>query len=154
MGAHREPGALPPGPPVDDEWHRAHDLLQDTLTQMFVKWDRVDLDREPDAYARTMMYHLFVSHRRRRSAQELVSDELPELIARDADAALRVDLARALSELGPSQRAVIVARYVDDMSVADVALLVGRSEAWVRQTASRTLSRRRTSPLLTPAFQE
>lgn len=139
---------------LTNDWHLAQDLLQDTLTQLFVNWDRVDLDRRPEAYARTTMFHLFVSRRRRRSSHELASDDLPELIAVSADAATRIDLARTLSELKPAERAVIVARYVDDLPVAEVAALVGRSEAWVRQTSSRTLARMRTSPRLTPAFQE
>ena len=136
------------------DFHLAQDLLQDTLTQLFVKWDQMDLAGNPEAYARTTMFHLFVSRCRRRSSQELASDELPELLGAGADSAARIDLARALTDLKPPERAVIVARYVDDLPVSEVAALVGRSEAWVRQTASRTLARMRTSPHFTPAVQE
>ncbi|WP_040284490.1 sigma-70 family RNA polymerase sigma factor [Tessaracoccus massiliensis] len=151
---HASPGLFRRARLLTPDWHAAQDLLQETLTQLFVKWDRVDLGNQPEAYARTTMFHLFVSRRRRRSSHELASDDLPELISPTADASARIDLARALADLKPTERAVIVARYVDDLPVADVARLVGRSEAWVRQTASRTLTRMRTSPHFAPAFQE
>ena len=59
-----------------------------------------------------------------------------------------MDLARALEVLSPHERCVIVARYLDDRSVVDVARMVNRTQGWVRTTAHRALQRLRQSPAL------
>ena len=48
------------------------------------------------------------------------------------------------------ERAVVIARYAEGLPSAEVATLLGRSEAWVRKTASRTLAKLRRSPDLAP----
>lgn len=101
--------------------HLAEDLVQDTLTKVFVAWRRVDRDSNPDGYAMRTLYHQFVSRRRRRSSSELVSDSLPELMLPESDPPNRMDLAEALSELKPAERALVIIRFVDDLSVAHTA---------------------------------
>jgi len=130
------------------EAHLAEDLVQETLTKVFVAWSRVDLAVNVDGYAMRTLYRQFVSRWRRRSSREVVSDSLPELLLPEADPAAWVDLADALSELQPAERAVIVSRYVDDLSIARTAELLGRSEGWVKVTASRTLAKLRLMPQL------
>jgi RNA polymerase sigma factor (sigma-70 family) len=58
---------------------------------------------------------------------------------------LRVSLAAALRRLTPRQRAVIVLRYVEDLSEREVAAVLDVSVGTVRSTASRALARLRTS---------
>ena len=50
-------------------------------------------------------------------------------------------MARVLAILPPNERAVLVARYLNYLSVADTAILLGASEAWVRTTSYRALVR-------------
>lgn len=128
--------------------HLAEDLVQDTLTKVFVAWPRIDRDSNPDGYAMRTLYHLFVSRRRRRSSSEVVSDSLPELMLAEGDPTNRMDLAEALSELKPVERAVVIIRFVDDLSVARTAELLGRTEGWVKVTTSRTLAKLRLMPQL------
>lgn len=133
------------------QWHAAEDLVQDALTAMYVNWHRVDQTQRPTAYAKQTLFRLYISKRRRKSSSEVLLDVLPDALGIYPDETARLDLGRALADLTPTERAVVVARYVDDLPVRDVAELFGRSEAWVRTKASRSLSRLRANPALTPS---
>ncbi|WP_375423557.1 sigma-70 family RNA polymerase sigma factor [uncultured Friedmanniella sp.] len=128
--------------------HRAEDLVQETLVRLFLHWRRIDLDDNPVGYAHTTLFRLFVSGRRRRSSGELPTAELPERAGGPADVEGHLDLVAALQALSPKQRCVVVARYVDDRSVTEVARLMRRTESWVRVNASRALHQLRDSPLV------
>ncbi|MDO5676889.1 MAG: sigma-70 family RNA polymerase sigma factor [Propionibacteriaceae bacterium] len=128
--------------------HSAEDLVQDTLTKMCLAWPKLDGVANVDAYATRALYHQFVSHRRRRSSQEVVTDDLPELLNPDGDPSLHLDLTRAIGDLKPAERALVVARYVEDLPVAEVAHLMGRTEGWVKVTSSRAMRKLRLSPRL------
>src|SRR5215510_7994594 len=47
-----------------DDWQRADDLVQATLIKLYVRWGRVRAASHPDAYARTVLVHLFIQERR------------------------------------------------------------------------------------------
>lgn len=128
--------------------HQAEDLVQETLVRMFLRWSRIDLDQSPTGYASTTLFRVFLAGRRRRSAGELPSWSVPERPARPADLDLRLDLLAALQTLPARQRCVVVARYLDDRPVSEVATLMRRSEGWVRVTALRALRSLRDSPLV------
>jgi RNA polymerase sigma factor (sigma-70 family) len=77
-----------------------------------------------------------------------------ERVDPDAEAALHVlgewsELIEALGRLAPQQRTVLVLRYVDDLSEAQVADLLGCSTGTVKSRASRGLARLR--ELMAPA---
>lgn len=124
----------------------AEDLVQETLIKMYIRWPRIDHGAQPTAYAKQTLYRMFVSRRRLKSAGEVVTDTLPPMHAPEVDPSGAIDLGRALGQLKPGERAVVVARYGDGLPVAEVAELLGRSQAWVRTTASRALRKLRTSP--------
>ena len=54
---------------------------------------------------------------------------------------MRAELIEALGTLPPRQRAVLVLRYFEDLSEAQVAQLLGCSVGTVKSTASRGLTR-------------
>ena len=61
------------------------------------------------------------------------------------DADLRLVLRAALARLEPVDRAVVVLRYLDDVSVEEVGRLLGLSPTAVRSRAMRALARIRTT---------
>jgi DNA-directed RNA polymerase specialized sigma24 family protein len=71
------------------DWHMAEDLVQETLAKMYRSWRRIDRTEAPVAYANTVLVHLFLSQRRRRSSDEYPSDNLPEPAGRSEDPEFR-----------------------------------------------------------------
>ncbi|HSN44128.1 MAG TPA: SigE family RNA polymerase sigma factor [Propionibacteriaceae bacterium] len=121
------------------------DLLQDALARTYRHWGHI-ADGHPEAYVRTTMVHLQSSWWRRRWSGELPSANVPEREtpdAADAQVADRVSLERALASLPLAQRQVVVLRYVDDLSLAEVAEAVGRPQGTVKSQAARGLERLR-----------
>jgi RNA polymerase sigma factor (sigma-70 family) len=58
-------------------------------------------------------------------------------------AVLDIDLVRALGQLTPSQRAVVVLRYMEDLSIEQVAELTGRKPGTIRALTSQGVARLR-----------
>lgn len=118
----------------------AEDLVQLALIKVVPRWSR--LHGDPDAYVRRVVVHENISRWRRRRWREVLSDELPET-ALGGTPDERVDLQRALATLAPRQRAVVVLRYLEDLTVAETADLLGVSEGTVKSQASDALARLR-----------
>ena len=127
------------------DYHLAEDLVQEALGRIYARWSKVAAADEPAAYAHTVLVHVFLSHRRRRSSTERPTDraEMPDRVASEADLPLRAALADALSRLDHLDRAVVVLRYWDDLDAPATAALVGLSPAAVRTRCSRALGRLR-----------
>ncbi|MBY8873877.1 SigE family RNA polymerase sigma factor [Micromonospora sp. PLK6-60] len=112
----------------------AEDLLQSALARTYRHWRRIH-GGDPEAYVRRAMYHQQVSWwRRRRVAERLeaVPTELPRGDHSDATA-LRLTLDAALRRLTPRQRAVLVLRYYEDLTEAQVAEALGCSIGTVKR---------------------
>ncbi|WP_405012715.1 SigE family RNA polymerase sigma factor [Kitasatospora sp. NBC_01539] len=130
--------------------HLAEDLVQETLGRMYAVWPggiglrsaarRID---NPAAYAQGVLYRHFLSHVRRRSSAERPTGELPDIAGLDGDTSLRVTLLGALGRLSPRDRAVLVLRYWEDVSVEETAELLRSSPGAVRTRTSRALTRLR-----------
>ncbi|MEW9533141.1 SigE family RNA polymerase sigma factor [Microbispora sp. NPDC049125] len=134
--------------------HQAEDLLQTVLTKMATRWRHIELDGNPEAYARTALYREFVSWRRVRRNHELPQAELPERTAAGdlQDAAVRrMLIEQALRRLTVKQRAVLVLRFYEDRSEAETARLLGCSVGTVKSQTHHALQRLR---LLAPELGE
>jgi RNA polymerase sigma-70 factor (sigma-E family) len=143
----------------------AQDLVQECLLRVSSRWRRVRSMDLPLAYARRVLINLALGGRDRRSRRrvELTGPDhhdvaepggADERVDPDAEAALHVlgewsELIEALGQLAPQQRTVLVLRYVDDLSEAQVADLLGCSTGTVKSRASRGLARLR--ELMAPA---
>jgi RNA polymerase sigma-70 factor (sigma-E family) len=125
--------------------HRAEDLVQDTLAKVYVRWHRrlsAPIEH-PVAYAHTTLARTYISAQRRRSNHETPTEHLPETSDGRGDAATGLALRAALDELAPMDRAVLVLRYLEDVSVADTADALGVSPGAVRNRTIRALDRLR-----------
>jgi RNA polymerase sigma-70 factor (sigma-E family) len=135
------------------DFAEAEDLVQECLFKVARRWPRVKKMQRPVAYARTVLIHLALDEGKRRSQRrsELGSEATGLIEAHHDRAAVRIlgrvetstDLLGVLRELPPRQRAVLVLRYFDDLSEAEVADVMGCSVGTVKSTTSRALGRLR-----------
>jgi RNA polymerase sigma-70 factor (sigma-E family) len=123
--------------------HLAEDLTQTTYAKVYAAWTTVAAADSPTAYTRAVLLRTFLSHRRLRRSSERPVGELPESAQHDPDPGTRLDLLSALGRLSPQDRAVLVLRYWDDLSVAHTAQLLGLRESTCRARSSRALARLR-----------
>jgi RNA polymerase sigma-70 factor (sigma-E family) len=126
--------------------HAAEDLVQTTLTKLYLAWDRIADRQHVDAYARRALINEHRSTwRRARRRPEVLSDAPPESGHQPAvyDGE-REAVWRFVQTLPPRQRAVIVLRYYEDLSEAETADLLGVSAGTVKSQASRALASLRT----------
>jgi RNA polymerase sigma-70 factor (sigma-E family) len=132
------------------DWALAEDLLQTSLARAYPRWNRIVRD-DAEAYVRKVIVNTWSSWWRRKWRGETPTDELPERAADDAydDADRRDALRLALSRLPVKQRAVVVLRFHEDLSEAQVAALLGVSVGTVKSQASKALTKLRTDAALT-----
>lgn len=122
--------------------YRGEDLVQSTLTKVYLKWDRVDA---PLAYARKALVTGHIDATRRRWWGERPTEVLPDEPGADGLAASdeRDELRRLLGGLSPRERAVVVLRYYCDQSEQETAAALGMPVGTVKSTCSRALARLR-----------
>ncbi|ADB34319.1 RNA polymerase, sigma-24 subunit, ECF subfamily [Kribbella flavida DSM 17836] len=120
--------------------HHAEDLVQETLAKMYLGWRQID---NPPSYAQTVLTRTFLSQRRRRSWTERPTSTIPDRPDRVNDPELRMSMQKALAELPPLDRAVLVLRFLEDRSVEQVALDLGKSANSVKSRTMRALDRLR-----------
>lgn len=123
--------------------HTAEDLVQETLAKVYVRWMRRigSPIEQPQAYAHTTMVRTYLSSRRKRSSTERPAAVLPDAGTLDGDHDLRLALAAVLATLTPLDRAVLVLRFLDDLSVTETAERLGLSEGAVRNRSMRALGK-------------
>jgi RNA polymerase sigma-70 factor (sigma-E family) len=127
----------------------AEDLVQETLLRVARRWNRVGSMDYPVAYARRILVNLVLHGAKRRTQLRAELEPLATAAESADESAIRAlrqidDLAEfrwALGRLPPRQRAVLVLRYWEDLTVAEVADLIGCSEGTVKSTASRAVAR-------------
>jgi RNA polymerase sigma-70 factor (sigma-E family) len=121
------------------DWHRAEDIVQVALIKLYVAWSRVRKD-SLDAYARKILVRAAIDETRRGFFQrERTVDAVPERAAPE-DQAADPDLRQALAALPPGQRAVVVLRYWEDLSITETARILGRTEGTVKSQAAKGLA--------------
>jgi RNA polymerase sigma-70 factor (sigma-E family) len=130
------------------DWHLAEDLVQTALIKMHRAWPRVVRTDRPVGYARKTLLRCWLDERRRpwRRAERrdgLVPDGAdgavdPAWVQQQQD--LRGELFDALSAIPPRQRAVLVLRYFESLSIAETAEALGCSEGTVKSQTTRGLA--------------
>lgn len=131
------------------DWELAEDLLQTALARVYPRWSRIERD-DPDAYVRKVLVNTWASWWRRKWRGEQPSGELPDRPGPDAyaDADRRRAVAIALASLPPKQRVVVVLRFHEDMTEAQVANVLGISIGTVKSQTAKALAKLRTSDAL------
>jgi RNA polymerase sigma-70 factor (sigma-E family) len=119
----------------------AEDLVQATLVKVVPQWGR--LRDNPEAYVRRTMVNASVSRWRRRRWREESTDVLPEQLADAPDHDELLAVRSALAGLAPRQRAVLVLRYYEGLTEAEIAATLGIAAGTVKSHARDGLARLR-----------
>ena len=128
----------------------AEDLVQDAIVRTYSR-RRPEEITWVEAYVRRVILHTDLDGHRERTRFATVSPLVatPESVADQVAAAGdRADVARALTVLSPRQRACVVLRFYDDLTLPEIGLRLGVSAGAVKRYLSD--ARSRLEPLLGP----
>ncbi|WP_203711650.1 SigE family RNA polymerase sigma factor [Asanoa siamensis] len=127
---------------------RAEELLQTVLTRTYLRWSKVRQDN-PLGYVRAGLVNARTDWLRRGLGREqptatlpgtaLAADHAEEVVGRDA-------VQRALAVLTARERAVIVLRFYEDLSEAEIARTLDIAAGTVKSACARALVKLRVAP--------
>ncbi|EIE97114.1 SigE family RNA polymerase sigma factor [Saccharomonospora glauca] len=121
--------------------HDAADLVQSVLEKVGSRWNSVlRKTGDPMAYVRRAMTNAHISRWRRFRRERLVAEVPDSGAVVHSDPFEHEPLWQALRELPPRQRAVIVLRYYEGLSEAEIAASLGISPGTVKSQASKALT--------------
>jgi len=145
----------------------AEDLVQTALEKAYLRWDRIEM-ADPFGYVRQAVVNHHLSWVRRRPWRERPSGDTSELdlyagtpeadrsrtSTIDPSGAVdrRLAVGAALSALSRRERAVVVLRYVEDLTEQQTAALLGVAVGTVKSTNARALAKLRAAPELSGSF--
>jgi RNA polymerase sigma-70 factor (sigma-E family) len=134
----------------------AEELAQEALVRTWWRWKLVRRPDDPASYARRVLVNRHRSLLRRAAveARSLARSRSAEEVALPAGDERAAVLWQAVRALPPRQRAVLVLRFHQDLTEAEVARLLGLPLGTVKSLGHRALARLRQrlgSPSLDPA---
>ncbi|MFD9705191.1 SigE family RNA polymerase sigma factor [Lentzea sp. NPDC059081] len=121
------------------DWSEAEELAQNAFVKAYAKWPRVRRD-SADAYVRTILTRLFLDGKRRVRGREHPVAEVPERGVGGGFGEPDSQLHQALQRVPPKQRAVLVLRYVHDLSIEQTAAELSCSTGNVKSQSARGLA--------------
>jgi RNA polymerase sigma-70 factor (sigma-E family) len=122
------------------DWHAADDVLQTTLTRLYLNWRRVRAADNSDAYVHTMLVRVFLAERRRGWVRRVALVAEPPDAAIEHDHTQRLTVEQALRRLPAGQRAALVLRFYCDLSVEQTAEILGCAPGTVKSKTTRALT--------------
>jgi RNA polymerase sigma-70 factor (sigma-E family) len=137
----------------------AEDLVQTALEKAYLRWDKIEMG-DPFGYVRQAVVNQHLSWLRRRHWRERPSGGATEL---DADfnrsvvdpangVERRLALSAALGNLTRRERTVIVLRYVEDLTEAQTAAVLGVAVGTIKSANFRALQKLRAVPELSACY--
>ena len=127
----------------------AEDLVSDTMLRAIERWDQYRLGTNVRAWLFTILYHVFVSRKRRidarevpqpehedgRPAFEAVGEADPE--GRFYDSFLDEEIVKAIDDLPDEYRVAVVLSDVQELRYAEIAQVLGIPEGTVKSRLFR-----------------
>jgi RNA polymerase sigma-70 factor (sigma-E family) len=124
----------------------AEDLLQAAYERAYRHWARICRRSEPEPYVRQILVNASIDRLRRLRRRPEVPLLLDLEPGQENAAGVIEDrdlLLRGLADLPPRQRAVLVLRYFEDLTEAQVAAMLGCTVGTVKSQAARGLAKLR-----------
>jgi RNA polymerase sigma-70 factor (sigma-E family) len=121
------------------DWHVAEDLVQVAFEKVYAARRRLRHDAALESYLRRTLVRAWVDETRRPHRRERPVEHLPDGVVTDVAHDDRAELLRAMATVPRRQRACLVLRFYDDLSVTETARLLGCTEGTVKSQTSRGL---------------
>ena len=127
--------------------HDAVDLTQETFRIAWEKWATFKSDSSAATWLHRILYRRFIDQRRGSNSRDRVRDcigrtaHFTNVNVRDhvATVETKYDVESALNLLGEQEKLVVVLRYFQDLSVAEVAMVTGDPEGTVKWRTKKAL---------------
>lgn len=135
---------------VTGDIEKAAELTQEAFYRALVRWSRVQGYDKPGAFVRLVALRLAY-----KKGHDVVSLEQYESIVETTSndlATLRLDVWKAIGQLKAFHRSLIVLHYFEDMSTAEIAKGLKKSESNVRVSLHR--ARETLRPMLADTYGE
>ncbi|NUR26937.1 MAG: SigE family RNA polymerase sigma factor [Catenulispora sp.] len=133
----------------------AEDIAQTALTNAYSAWPRIRKADDVTVYVHRILINVYRTARRRRRVVEVLTSAVPDRRGAAASAGEslhdRDEIVQALALLTAKQRAVIVLRYLEDLTEAQTAAVLGCSVGTVKSQTSRALAKLRANHADVPA---
>lgn len=122
---------------------QAEDLCQSVFTRIYEK-----IHTFTGVYFKAWVYtiakHMIIDHYRKETIHHSIDEVMPPSVDDNQDAVLTAVTVRTyLSELPDRYREILLLRYIEDVSIADTAKILGMSTANVRVLSHRALTKLR-----------
>jgi len=111
----------------------AEDLVQEALVATFSGRARFGSVEAAEQYVRRAIVSRFVDRLRRSGRERTAHDEAARLDPGSAPESFSTELELALARLAPRERACVVLRHVEQLSVAETAAQLGLSDGAVKR---------------------
>jgi len=124
------------------DWYLASDYVQDALMRVYRRWPKLQRDNSLHGYAKRAVVSVVIDAKRKRSSSEVTVERVTDGAGHSDHADLLADrdlLMSCLAELPARQRACVVLRHYDDLSVSEVASVLGCTEGTVKSQTARGL---------------
>lgn len=127
----------------------AEDLVSETMLRAFARWEQYQLGTNMRAWLFTILYHAFVSRKRRIDAREVqLPDDVDSWPALEAvgeadpegrfyDSFLDDEITRAIDDLPPDYRMAVLLSDVQGLRYAEIAAILGIPEGTVKSRLFR-----------------
>jgi RNA polymerase sigma-70 factor (sigma-E family) len=126
------------------DWHTAEDLAQTALEKVFVSWHKIRHQDAVHAYTHRTLVNSYLAHKRLKRTGELLTGSFPERAVEAPATETRIMALDALATLPPRTRAVAVLRYWADLSIEQVADVLGCSPGNVKRLSANAMDKLRT----------
>jgi RNA polymerase sigma-70 factor (ECF subfamily) len=130
----------------------AQDVLQETFTYFYRKFPAFELTSQLTTFLYPVVRNLsLVARRKRLSGAEPIPDDLPGFEASNPDLS-RSELSAAMANLSVDHRQVVLLRFVDDLTIDEIAAAMGIPAGTVKSRLHHAIAALRQDPRIRKYF--
>ncbi|MGQ0831309.1 MAG: RNA polymerase sigma factor [Microthrixaceae bacterium] len=117
----------------------AEEVAQEALARAWERWPTVAAAESPTAWVHRVAFNLATSHFRRRATERRARKRIAPTTPLDGPDATALVVRAAVATLPKRQRAALVLRYFDDLSVEDTAAAMGCAPGTVKSLTHQAI---------------